>query len=175
MNLELAQLRQSINQFMGQHPQSPLSKTQQANFEGLDYYDENPALVFQPVVELFSMDEPHIEMETTTGQTRHYRCWGKATFQMDGLTASLVIYSDPWGESLFLPFKDGTNGGETYGAGRYLDNDRAGLTMANGKLQLDFNYAYNPYCAYQSTYSCPLPPRENWLKVPIRSGEKKFE
>lgn len=176
MNQELAQLRNEIDQFFRIYPQSPLSTEQKEDFDGLDYYAENEALIVEPHLEGFPADEPHIEMETSTGQTSHYRKWGKATFEVDGVETSLIIYSDPWGESLFVPFKDATNGKETYGAGRYLDSDRPGIVITDGnKLQLNFNYAYNPYCAYSSAYSCPLPPRENWLQVPIRAGEKKFD
>ena len=175
MNPELAHLRNELNQFMRLHPQSPLSSSQKDEFEQLDYYDENEDLIIIPKLEGFPDDDPHVEMETSTGESRHYRRWGKATFEVDGEETSVVIYSDPWGESLFLPFKDKTNGGETYGAGRYLDSDRPGIAMVNGKLQLDFNYAYNPYCAYSPSFSCPLPPGENWMQVPIRAGEKKFK
>jgi len=72
-------------------------------------------------------------------------------------------------KDLFIIFKDATSGKETYGAGRYLDLDRHG-----DEIVIDFNYAYNPYCAYNPDWSCPLPPAENWLKVPIRAGEKNF-
>ena len=113
-------------------------------------------------------------METSTGDIRHYRRWATFSFEVGGETADLTIYSDPWGESLFLPFKDGTNGRDTYGAGRYLDNHRPGLSVRGGQVVVDFNYAYNPYCAYSTTYSCPLPPRENWLEMPIYAGEKNF-
>ncbi|MCI0396478.1 MAG: DUF1684 domain-containing protein, partial [Chloroflexi bacterium] len=74
------------------------------------------------------------------------------------------------------PFRDTTNGQETYGAGRYLDSHRPGLNqLGPDRFEVDFNYSYNPYCAYSEYYSCPLPPRENWLKVPIRAGEKNYE
>ena len=176
MNPNLAQLRNEVDQFMRLHPQSPLSSEQKDEFEGLDYYDENEALIVIPHLEGFPEDEPHIEMETSTGETRHYRKWATATFEVDGEETSVVIYSDPWGESLFLPFKDKTNGSETYGAGRYLDSDRPGITLTQDqKLQLDFNYCYNPYCAYNDSFSCPLPPRENWMQVPVRAGEKNFK
>lgn len=175
MNPQLAHHRNELNQFMRIHPQSPLSSEQRDDFDELDYYDENLELIIVPVVEGFPVDEPHVEMETSTGEIRHYRRWAKVMFTVDGVEATLIIYSDPWGESLFLPFKDTTNGSETYGAGRYLDSDRPGIMMtADNHLQLDFNFAYNPYCAYSASYSCPLPPRENWLKVPIRAGEKSF-
>ena len=77
---------------------------------------------------------------------------------------------------LGLNFAYATNGKETYGAGRYMDNHRPGLELVSStEIEVDFNFSYNPYCAYNSSYSCPLPPRENWLKVSIRAGEKRFK
>lgn len=173
---ELTALRAEIDEFMGYHPQSPLSDEQRAEFAGLPYYLPNADLVFEVDVDLFSADEPLIEMQTNTGDTRLHRRWGRFAFTVDGQAAELVIYSDPQGRELFMPFKDATNGIETYGAGRYMDNHRPGMRQIAGtRFEIDLNFAYNPYCAYSPYYSCPLPPRENWLKVPIRAGEKRFE
>jgi uncharacterized protein (DUF1684 family) len=81
----------------------------------------------------------------------------------------LTLYRGTDGD-LFLPLRDATSGDETYGAGRYLEP----LMLDDGRVLVDFNYLYNPYCAYNDAWSCPLPPRENWLTVPIRAGEKAF-
>lgn len=173
---QLQELRQQIDDFLGHHPQSPLSWDQKNEFEGLDYYDENKDLARVVTVTRFPDSEPIIEMETSTGEKRPYRRWGRFTITVDGEEASLTIYSDPHGHDFFMPFRDATSGKETYGAGRYMDNHRPGLQqVSDTEVEIDFNYAYNPYCAYQPTYSCPLPPRENWLTVPIRAGEKRFE
>lgn len=170
---ELAHFRAEIDEFLEMHPQSPLSSPQQERFDGLDYYDADPAFRFSGEVERFSDDEPLVEMQTSTGDTRHYRRWGRFSFDVEGQEASVVIYQDPSYGDFFLPFKDSTNGSETYGAGRYLDSHRPGFRQLGGnRIEIDFNYAYNPYCAYNEDYSCPLPPRENWLTVPIRAGEK---
>jgi uncharacterized protein (DUF1684 family) len=75
---------------------------------------------------------------------------------------------------LFIPFRDATSGRETYGAGRYLDLDPAWNRTAGGKWILDFNRAYNPWCAYTEAYTCPVVPKENWLSVPVRAGEKDY-
>ena len=126
-------------------------------------------------IERFPDDEPMVEMTTNTGELRQYRRWGRFTFQVDGEEAALTVYSDPDGQELFMPFRDATSGPESYGSGRYMDNHRPGLRqLPDGRLEVDFNYCYNPYCAYSPAYSCPLPPHENWLTVPIRAGEKKF-
>lgn len=171
---ELTDFRQQIDEFMRQHPQSPLEEEQRATFAGLAYYEENDDLVFEVEVERFPATAPTIEMETSTGEVRPYRPWGRFSFSVDGQIATLTVFSDGYG--FFLPFKDSSNGRETYGAGRYLDDHRPGLErLSENKLRVDFNYGYNPYCAYSPYFSCPLPPRENWLNVPIRAGEKKFE
>ena len=173
---ELADFRVDVDDFMQFHPQSPLDDAQREAFEGLHYFDDNEALNLEVEVERFPEDEPLMEMTTNTGELRHYRRWGRFIFQVDSEEAALTVYSDPHGEELFLPFRDATSGPESYGAGRYMDNHRPGLRLLpDGRLEVDFNYAYNPYCAYQSGYSCPLPPAENWLTVPIRAGEKKFQ
>lgn len=176
MNTMLADFRAQIDDFMQFHPQSPLDESQREGFRGLPYYDEDETLVLVVDVELLPAGEALIEMETSSGDKRPFRRWGRFSFTIDGCAAALTIYSDPSGEELFMPFRDATSGHETYGAGRYMDNHRPGLwLLEDGRLRVDFNYAYNPYCAYSPYYSCPLPPRENWLEVPIRAGEKSGE
>ncbi len=178
MNTEtmLATFRAELDDFMEFHPQSPLSDEQREAFEGLSYYAYDPALVFDLTAERLGDDEPSVQMETSTGDQRLYRRWGVLRFEVDGEEAALTVYSEPDGHGFFAPFRDATSGDETYGAGRYLDDQRPGLKRTGeDTFQLDFNFAYNPYCAYSPHYSCPLPPRDNWLKVPIWAGEKAFE
>ncbi|PCJ66887.1 MAG: hypothetical protein COA58_05395 [Bacteroidetes bacterium] len=110
------------------------------------------------------------EMKTSTDRLPEYRVYGKFSFQLDG-DQSLTLYQNvEQPEYLFCPFKDVTNGETSYGAGRYLDFKMDDLASPI----LDFNYAYNPYCAYNKKYSCPIPPYENHLKVPVIAGEKKW-
>lgn len=171
----LSRFRAEVDDFMEYHTQSPLTDEQGEHFSGLDHYDEDSDYHLELEVDRFPKDDPIFEMQTSTGDTQRYRRWGRVTFEVEGQEASLVIYTDPYAGDLFLPFKDATNGRETYGAGRYLDSHRPGLRkLGDSRVELDFNYAYNPYCAYNEAYSCPLPPAENWLKAPIRAGEKKF-
>ena len=173
---QLEDLRAEIDHFMKHHPQSPLEPEQQAVFERLEYFDANSDLIIEVDVELFPDDEPVLSMQTSTGDQQEFRRWGTFSFEVGGQSAELTIFSDPHGENFFMPFKDLTNGEETYGAGRYMDEHRPGFQpLANGKFKVDFNYAYNPYCAYSPYYSCPLPPRENWIQVPIRAGEKGYK
>lgn len=173
---ELQYFRGQVDEFMAHHPQSPLNLNQRETFNGLSYYDENEALTMVVDVERLPDTEPMIEMETSTGDRRPYRRHGILHFTVNGEPAALTIFSDLHGHDFFLPFRDATSGKETYGAGRYLDNHRPALAaLPDNKIKIDFNFAYNPYCAYSPHFSCPLPPRENWLSVPIEAGEKDFK
>lgn len=172
---QLAKFRAAMDDFMATHPQSPLEPQQQSSFKGIAYFDNSPELKLTVDVSRFPKSDAPVEMATSTGDMSMYHRWGQFSFAVDGAESSLVVYSNDAGDELFLPFRDSTNGAETYGAGRYLDNHRPGLeAISDGRLVVDFNYAYNPYCAYSPAFSCPLPPRENWLTVPIRAGEKDF-
>lgn len=172
---ELNMFRTEVDDFFEFHPQSPLDDEQRETFEGLQYFEPNEDLILVVDVERFPGDDPLLEMSTNTGETRYYRRWGRFTFEVGGQEAQLTVYSDPEGQELFMPFRDATSGRESYGAGRYMDSHRPGLRqLPGGRLEVDFNYAYNPYCAYSEYYSCPLPPAENWLSVPIYAGEKRF-
>ncbi|NIW46752.1 MAG: DUF1684 domain-containing protein, partial [Gammaproteobacteria bacterium] len=98
-----------------------------------------------------------------------YQRFGTFDFEVEGEKATLTIYMNQHG--FFLPFVDSLANEETYGAGRYLEPE----PQPGGRFLIDFNLAYNPYCAYNERWSCPLTPWENRLKVPIRAGEKKYE
>ncbi len=108
-------------------------------------------------------------MQTTKGEEQVYRRFGMVRFRVDAQPTQVTLFASDGSHELFLPFRDATSGKETYGAGRYLD-----LQARDDEVVIDFNYAYNPYCAYNPDWNCPLPPAENWLKVPIRAGEKAF-
>ena len=165
---ELETFRAQKDRFFKMHPQSPLTPEQQQSFQGLRYFPENPALRLIIPVEEFADQEP-IVMQTSTGDVREYLRHGRLHFNTDGQDVELTLYSD--GDTYFLPFADALAGEETYGAGRYLEPEPLG----DGRFLVDFNLAYNPYCAYNDDWSCPLTPIENWLKVPIRAGEKLFD
>ncbi|HSH02278.1 MAG TPA: DUF1684 domain-containing protein, partial [Anaerolineae bacterium] len=153
----------------------PLTPAQRQNFTSLNYYDPDPTYILAATLDFFPEDDPLIAMQTSTGAAVEYRRWATATFTHNNQQASLIIYTDPHGRDFFLPFRDATSGSETYGAGRYLDNHRPGLRPLNDdQIEIDFNHCYNPYCAYNDNYSCPLPPKENWLTIPIHAGEKIY-
>lgn len=148
-------------------PRSPLTKEQQRHFNGLRYFPENPSLVFDLVPEEFS-EKRTVGISTSSGATQHLTRWGRVNFKVDGIAVQLTIFRN--GHGLFLPFVDALAGHETYGAGRYLEPPRA----SGGRIHVDFNYAYNPYCAYNANWSCPIPPLENRIAVPIQAGEMTF-
>lgn len=164
---ELAQLRIAKDQFFAKHPQSPLTHNQRKTFKGLEYFPENPALRLEIPVTPLDDDRPFM-MQTSTGDLQTYRRFGRILFKVEDQPVELTIYSSEHG--LFLPFADSLAGTETYGAGRYLEPE----SLPGGRLLVDFNLAYNPYCAYNDRWSCPLTPAENRLKVPVRAGEKVF-
>jgi len=163
---ELIALRREKDQFFKASPQSPLSDDQQDAFSGLRYYEPNPALDLTVAVERLPAGNNEIVIETTTGDTRRYRRYGRFQFTIDGQAQELTIYEAPHG--YFLPFVDANAGEETYSAGRYLEPE----PLEEDRFHVDFNLAYNPYCAYSSGWSCPITPAENRLKVAIRAGEK---
>lgn len=172
----LQQFRAEIDEFMKTNPDSPLYWDLPEGFAGLNYYAEDKNFVFTVTVERFPETEPVVQMETSTGTLRPYRRWGRFKFTIDGQEAALTIYASLQGHDFFMPFRDATSGKETYGSGRYLDSYRPGLQRTGeNQFEVDFNLAYNPYCAYNDDYSCPLPPRENWLTVAISAGEKRFK
>ena len=164
---ELKSFRADKDRFFATDPQSPLTPEQKQSFGGLKYFPENPALRLVVTVEEFPKKE-NVQMQTTTGDVQAYTRFGRFKFTVDGQEAELTIYADPHG--FFLPFVDSLAGTETYGAGRYVEPEPLG----KNKFLVDFNLAYNPYCAYNERWSCPITPRENRLKVPIRAGEKIF-
>jgi len=160
--------RQQKDRFFKADPHSPLLPQQKDAFEGLRYYPENPALRLEVTVEPFEEQTP-VTLQTSTGDVAEYLRWGRFTFQVEGQPAALTVYLAYGGAGYFLPFMDATNGTETYDAGRYLEIE----PLAGGRFLVDFNLAYNPYCAYNPYWSCPIPPPENRLAVPIRAGEMK--
>lgn len=164
---ELEEFRQMKDEFFRLDPESPLTPEQKKDFAGLKYFPENPALRLELPVQRFDTPD-RIEMQTSTGDVQAYTRYGRVHFQVDGQDAELTLYHDRQG--LFLPFIDVLANKETYPAGRYLEPE----PLPGGKVLIDFNLAYNPYCAYNDLYSCPLTPFENRLKVPIRAGEKLF-
>jgi len=164
---ELDDFRAEKDEFFGHHRQSPLTAEQKRGFTGLRYFPENDELRLEVKVDLSPDGEP-FPMQTTTGDVQMYVRHGKFQFQAEGQTAELTLYRGEHG--YFLPFADSLAGTETYPAGRYLEPEE----LPGNRFFVDFNLAYNPYCAYNDKWSCPITPAENRLKVPVRAGEKVF-
>ncbi len=176
---ELEEFRKAKDEFFKTHPQSPLTPEQKRDFRGLKYFPENPKLRFELPLEKYANPE-RIQMQTSTGGVQDYRKVGQVRFKVDGAEAALQVYesADSTG-SYFIPFVDATAPAETYGAGRYLEPEE----IRADELRVDFNLAYNPYCAYNDRWSCPFPPPENRLKaegpertrgIRIEAGEKNY-
>ena len=168
----VASQRQSKDDYFKRAARSPLPPQQRESFAGLPYYPIEPGLRFEfltlgPLPEGL---ETETHVQTSDGKVRHGERVGTLSFSVDGVEQRLVALQLEGSQdgSLFVPFKDSTNGPDTYGAGRYLDL----AAQDDGTYDLDFNLAYAPFCAYSPAYSCPLPPPENWLTVPIRAGER---
>jgi len=156
------------DRFLRLDPHSPIDN--RLDFAGLAYYPPDPAyrysLTLQPAEK-----QTQLIFQTSTGDEQPYLRLGTITFEVAGHPATLAVYQSPDHAGLFVPFRDATSGIETYGAGRYLEPHDLG----GGDLLVDFNLAYNPFCMYSDTYSCPLPPFENHLSVAIRAGEKIYK
>lgn len=150
---------------------SPIPDAERQAFEGLSYFDVDPAYRVPAALVESEMSSQVIEMDTTDGRRERMRVIGRLEFTIAGERRTLTAFLPETAqnrERLFVPFRDATNREDTYGGGRYLDLSRS----PTGLYDLDFNRAYNPFCVYDPEYVCPLPPRENTLAMPIRAGEK---
>lgn len=156
---------------------SPLKKKDLKTFSALDFFAVNDKFKVTASFKLTPDSKP-FKMATSTTRTPIYKRYGIATFKLNGKEYSLEVYQsqdpnrDPKSkDDLFLPFTDETNGFASYGGGRYVDLK----IPAGNTIEINFNNAYNPYCAYSDRYSCPVPPRVNFLKTEINAGVKAFE
>jgi len=168
----LNRFRKEKDEFFGASHDSPLPHTKRSAFMGLNYFDPDPSYRFETRLQRYS-NPASVMMTTSKGTRQLFNRVGYFELTLDGKQARVHAYQsaerdDP---SIFIPFRDGTSGKESYGAARYLDLE----VEHDDSYAVDFNYAYNPYCAYSDDYVCPLPPQENWLSVPIRAGEKKYQ
>ena len=155
---------------------SPLTEADFKNFKTLDFFDINPKFIVNAIFEK-SENEKIFDMKTSTKRLSKHIKYGEIIFQLNGKKHKLNLYQSAdyksnvgYEDYLFLPFLDLTNGNQCYVGGRYID-----LRIPKGNtIEIDFNKAYNPYCAYSNRYSCPIVPIENTLKIEILAGVKKF-
>lgn len=169
--------REEINREFANPSSSPLTEEGLAHFTGLDFYA--PDIKYRVEARFVLNPDPEtFEMKTTTDRKPLYVKYGEAYFSLDGKDLMLEIYQsekakqiEEFREHLFLPFKDLSSGEGSYGGGRFID-----LKIPQGKtIVIDFNKAYNPYCAYNHRYSCPVPPEVNHLEVAIPAGVMGYD
>ncbi|MGB0879403.1 MAG: DUF1684 domain-containing protein [Polaribacter sp.] len=158
---------------------SPLKKKDLKNFKGLHFFPIDSSFIVTAILTK-TVDAPTFEMATTTDRKPLYKEYGILTFSLQGKDCKLTIYQSQderdvkYKDYLFLPFTDNTSGYESYGGGRYMDVMTTD-EKPNGTIVLNFNNTYNPYCAYNDKYSCPLTPRKNHLAIEIKAGVKAFK
>ncbi|MFM8593344.1 MAG: DUF1684 domain-containing protein [Chloroflexota bacterium] len=167
----LESFRKHKDDYYGSNPDSPIEPEDRVNFAGLRYFPEDEALRFELPLDTSGPGIGEtLVLDTSSGETKTFKRAGRITCEIGGTPVTLSVLTDASGSGYFLPFTDITNGQETYSRGRFLDP----TTRPNGDLVVDFNYAYNPYCAYGEGWSCAIPPAENRLTVAVRAGEMQF-
>lgn len=169
-NKRLDDFRKHKDEYFASGANSPLDPTDQAGFSGLAYFPYDPGLQFAVHIDAVDDQGERIALDTSDGEVKEFMVAGEVRFQVGDGTYVLTLLKDYDRGRFFLPFHDATNGLETYDGGRYLDPQE----KPDGTLVLDFNYAYNPYCAYSTGWSCPFPPERNRLAIEIPAGEKAF-
>lgn len=166
--------RKERDEFFKNHQRSPLLHQQKKNFTGLKYFPYDQGFAFLGPIDryILHINNPqyYATFLTNKGTNKRYIRYGKFQFMIDGKTYAFEIYKSILSDMLFIPFKDLTNGKETYEGGRYIDAE----ILPGYQMVLDFNLAYHPSCAYNEKFICVLPPKENMLKIEIPAGEKNF-
>ena len=168
--------QQKLNASYKDASTSPLKTSDLKNFKGLDFFAFDSSYVVTATFKKLEGEQP-FQMKTTTDRLPVYLKYGMISFDLKGQSYQLAVYQNQdlmkdegFEDYLFLPFLDDTNGDTTYGGGRYID-----LRFPKGDtMVIDFNTAYNPYCAYNEKYSCPIVPRDNYVATTIEAGVKAF-
>lgn len=161
--------RKDKDRFFKESDESPLEN--KADFQSLSYFPVNIAYQVTATVTEYNGSDREVKIPMTDGSTTTYQKYGYAEFEIDQQPQRLLIYQHSDGLSIL--FRDATAPAETYGGGRYIDIKESDIK--DKKLVIDFNNAYNPYCAFNHNYACPLPPKENTLAIRIEAGERKWE
>ncbi|MEZ0609831.1 DUF1684 domain-containing protein [Fibrella sp. WM1] len=164
---EMIASRQKKDDFMRNSADSPLLDKEA--FSGLPYFDPDPSFRVQARLEPFPAGQSQkLVVHLTDGSEEVYEKYAHANFTLNGQSCRLLVLK--FDGNLTVLFQDATSAKETYGGGRYIDIEPN--TVADNQVVLDFNTAYNPYCAYNPNYACPLPPPENKLPVAVKAGER---
>lgn len=171
------EFQKELNAFYKDATTSPLKKKDLKNFKGLDFFPFDSTFVVNAKL-IRTPDEKPFKMKTTTDRLPNYVKYGIIEFQLEGKSHQLNIYQnldildeEGYEDYLFLPFLDNTNGEGSYAGGRYVESN----IPKGDAIIIDFNSAYNPYCAYNDKYSCPIVPRENYLDAKVNAGVKAFD
>ena len=174
---EAKKFQEKLNKEFSSKEESPLTEEDLAVFEALEFFPIDSNFIVTASLTFHKNSKP-FKMKTTTDRLPIYKLYATARFQLNGKDYSLDIYQNEkllltpdYEDYLFLPFTDLTNGESSYGGGRYID-----LRLPEGdSIVIDFNQSYNPYCAYNEKYSCPIPPKSNHLNTKILAGIKAFD
>jgi uncharacterized protein (DUF1684 family) len=165
--------RAGRDELFARHPQSPLPEHQRASFRGLAYFDYDPSARLHATV--VPVERVTLDIATSDNNAYRFTRFAIATFELNDEDLGLELYwLEGYGGGIYLPFADATSGTTSFGGGRYLLDTVKGadLGTVGERLVLDFNFAYNPSCAYDPRWSCPLAPPANRLAVEIRAGER---
>jgi len=165
--------RKERDRLFAHHPQSAIDAAQKVTFDGIPYFSYDPAWRFE--TELQPLEPADAELAHSGDGATAFRRFGFVRFEIGGETFRLSFYwLNTYGGGVFVPFRDETNGSETYGGGRYLLDTAKGADLGHSgtKVILDFNYSYHPSCAHNEAWSCPLAPAENRLEIPVPAGER---
>ncbi|MCC5931616.1 MAG: DUF1684 domain-containing protein [Cyclobacteriaceae bacterium] len=170
---EIEKHRTEYNVFLRNGGESPIKDAvHRKAFSGLEYFEIDSDYRVKASFEKAEVNQ-YIELGLNNNEKRRYQKKGHAVFTLGGQTQKLLVLQSmsPDDNELFIPFYDETSAFETYGGGRYVHP----VILPNNKIEIDFNKAYNPYCAYNHEYVCPLPPAENKITVKVKAGEKKYD
>jgi uncharacterized protein (DUF1684 family) len=167
--------RKERNEFLKNHPRSPLNKEDRGRFSSLDVFPTDLKYVLVGKIDRYHLNihnpDYYATFPTNKGTNKRYVRYGKFTFELNGETYTLELYKSILSDSLFVPFRDKTNNTETYEMGRYIDAE----ILPGYHTVIDFNMAYSPNCMFSDNFTCPIPPEENSLSVRITAGEKKYK
>ena len=169
--------RSRRDKLLKEHQQSPLSADQRLSFHSLTYFAYDPDWRLYGTIDSAVEPRSYVVDLGSDGEIKFTRI-GRANFEKDDRDLQLdLFWIEGYGGGLFVPFGDQTNGHETFGGGRYLIDTIKGadLGFKEDQIVLDFNYGYNPSCAYNPRWICPLAPSENELQLPVGAGEKVFK
>jgi len=165
--------QKELNAFFKDASTSPLKDKDRKDFEGLEFFKFDSTYIVQSILKRTPDAQP-FEMKTSTSRLPVYKVYGELDFKLKGQQFNLKFYQNVESEDkdyLFLPFLDDTNGVTSYSGGRYIE-----ISIPEGNtIQIDFNEAFNPYCAYNDKYSCPIVPRANYLPIKVKAGVKVYK